>query len=111
MSTSLVGVGMFPAKIQSGEEAMKQFKTVVSVFVTAGVLLAGVSAFADDNKNLNKAKNTVNNVRQADPPKASNTPKASPVGQPVTSTSKQAGYKPAQKSPESKKIVVPPPSK
>jgi len=88
---------------------MKQLKTVVSAFVATGVLMAGVSGFADD-KNLNKAKNTVNNVRQADPPKVSNTPKASPVGQPVNSTSKQAGYKPAQKSPESKKIVVPSPT-
>ncbi len=90
---------------------MKQLKTVVSVFVAAGVLLAGVSGFAQNNTNLNKAKNTVNNIKQADPPKASNTPKPSPVGQPVTSTSKQPGYKPAQKSPESKKIVVPPPPK
>jgi hypothetical protein len=90
---------------------MKQLKTVVSALVAAGVLLASVSGFAQNNANLNKAKNTVNNIKQADPPKASNTPKASPVGQPVTSTSKQAGYKPAQKSPESKKIVVPPPPK
>ncbi len=89
---------------------MKHFKTMVSALVAAGVLMAAVSGFADDKK-LNKATNTVNNVKQADPPKASNTPKASPVGQRVTSTSKEAGYKPAQKSPESKKIVVPPPSK
>jgi hypothetical protein len=89
---------------------MKQFKTIVSAFVAAGVLMAAVSGLADDKK-LNKATNTVNNVRQADPPKASNTPKASPAGQRVTSTSKEVGYKPAQKSPESKKIVVPPPSK
>ncbi len=89
---------------------MKQFRTIVSALVAAGVLMAAVSGFAD-NKKLNKATNTVNNVRHADPPKVSNKPKASPVGQRVTSTSKEAGYKPAQKSPESKKIVVPPPPK
>jgi len=33
---------------------------------------------------LSKPTNTTNNVRQADPPKASNTQKASPVGQPVS---------------------------
>jgi hypothetical protein len=84
---------------------------VVSVFIAAGIMMVGVSGFADDAKNMKKAQNTVNNVKQAEPPKVSNTKKASPVGQPVTSTSKQQGYKPAQKSPESKKIVVPPPSK
>ena len=50
---------------------MKQLKTVVSALVAAEVLLASVSGFAQNNANLNKAKNTVNNVRQADPPKAS----------------------------------------
>jgi hypothetical protein len=90
---------------------MKQSRMVVSAFIAAGIMMIGVSGFADDTKSLTKAQNTVNNVKQAEPPKASSTPKASPVGQPVTSTSKQQGYKPAQKSPESKKIVVPPPSK
>ena len=88
---------------------MKQFTTIVSALVAAGVLMA--VSVAADNKKLNKANNTVNNIKHADPPKASNTPKASPAGQRVTSTSKEVGYKPTQKSPESKKIVVPPPSK
>ena len=87
---------------------MKQLKAVVAAFVAAGVLMACVSGFADDK--MKKPTNTVNNIRQADPPKVSNKPKASPVGQPVTSTSKVPGYKPAQKSPESHKIVVPPPA-
>jgi hypothetical protein len=88
---------------------MKQLKAVVAAFVAAGVLMACVSGFADDK--MKKPTNTVNNIRQADPPKASNQPKASPVGQPITGTSKTLGYKPPQKSPESHKIVVPPPAK
>ena len=67
-------------------------------------MLLGTS-LAEDKKNLNKATNTVNNIRKADPPKASNTPKQSPVGQ------KTSEYRPKQKSPESKKIVVPPPGR
>ncbi len=108
----LVAVGTLHDKSIAGEKKrMKLFQRVVSGLVVAGVLLAGVSAFAENSKKLEKAKNTVNNVKQADPPKVSNTKKASPVGQKVTSTSKEKGYKPAQKSPESKKIVVPPPGK
>jgi len=84
---------------------MKQFKAIVSVLVAAGILLASASLFADDSKKLEKARNTVNNVKKADPPKVSNTQKPSPVGQ------KASEYKPKQKSPESKKIVVPPPGK
>ena len=80
---------------------MKQFRAIVSAFIAAGVLLASVSVFAD----LKKATNTVNNVKKADPPKVSNTPKQSPVGQ------KASDYRPKQKSPESKKIVVPSPGK
>ena len=50
---------------------MKQFRTIVSALVAAGVLMAAVLGFAD-NKKLNKATNTVNNVRHADPPKVWN---------------------------------------
>ena len=84
---------------------MKQFRAIVSVIVGAAMLLVSASVFADDSKKLEKATNTVNNVRRADPPKVSNTQKPSPVGQ------KASEYKPKQKSPESKKIVVPPPGK
>jgi len=92
---------------------MKLLRTAASILVAGGVLLAGVAGFADDKdkKGLEKAKKTVERITPAQPPKASSAPKPSPVGQPVTSSSKGTGYKPAQKSPESKKIVVPPPSK
>ena len=50
---------------------------------------------------LSKPTNTVNNVRQADPPKVSNTPKPSPVGQPISD------YKP--KGPSVKPKEPPPP--
>ena len=50
---------------------------------------------------LSKPKNTVNNIRKADPPKVSTTPKKSPVGQPVRE------YKPPAKP--SLKIKEPPP--
>ena len=51
--------------------------------------------------NLNKPKNTVNNIRQADPPKVSTTTKPGPVGQPIKE------YKPPAK--KSLKIKEPPP--
>ena len=41
----------------------------------------GASAQAAD---LSKAKGTVNNIRQADPPQASTAPKTSPLGQSTT---------------------------
>ena len=90
---------------------MKAVRTVVSVLIAGGMLLAGVTGFADDkDKGLDKARKAVEKVTPAQPPKATNTAKPSPVGQKVTSTSKEPGYKPAQKSPESKKIVVPSPT-
>ena len=90
---------------------MKHLQATVVVFLMAGVLLAGVAGFAQSNSktDLSKAKATVCNISQAGPTQASSGPKASPVGQPVTSTSKQPGYKPQQPSPEKKHIVVPPP--
>jgi hypothetical protein len=55
---------------------------------------------------LNKAKGTVNNIRQADPPKVSTTTKPSPVGQKVSD------YKPpAKPSLKIKEPPPPPPSK
>ena len=82
---------------------MKHPKLLVSALVVAGVLAGSISVSADDKK-LQKPTNTVNNIRQADPPKASNTQKPSMVGV------KKSEFQPKQKGPESKKIVVPPPS-
>jgi hypothetical protein len=90
---------------------------VLAVAVSLTTILLGNSFAQNTNQNnnnkanLQKAQNTVNNISPAQPVRASSGPKASPVGQPVTSTSKTTGYKPAQKSPESKKIVVPSPGK
>ena len=82
---------------------MKYQKLLVSALIVAGVLAGSISLSADDKK-LQKAQNTVNNIKQADPPKASNTAKPSMVGV------KKSEFQPKQKGPESKKIVVPPPS-
>jgi hypothetical protein len=53
---------------------------------------------------LTQPKATVNNIRQADPPKASNTQKPSPVGQPVSD------YKPKGPSVHPKAPPPPPPA-
>jgi hypothetical protein len=77
--------------------------------ILLAILMASVSSRAQQNqdKNLDKAKKTTDAIRQPDPPQVSTgTAKASPVGQPVTSTSKEKGYKPAQPSPH----TAPPPS-
>jgi len=81
---------------------MKHSRLLVSALIVAGVLAGSISVSADDK--MQKPKNTVNNIRQADPPKASNTQKPSMVGV------KKSEFQPKQKGPESKKIVVPPPS-
>lgn len=73
---------------------------VVRTFMILSVMVCLVfgSVWAAD---LGKAKGTVNNIRKADPPKVSTTPKKSPVGQPVRE------YKPPAK--KSLKIKEPPP--
>ncbi len=83
---------------------MKHLKLLVSALIVAGVLAGSILLSADDKK-LQKAQNTVNNIKHADPPKASNTAKPSMVGV------KKSEFQPKQKGPESKKIVVPPPPK
>lgn len=74
---------------------MKALRLLIILGVT--IFLAIGSVWAAD---LNKAKGTVDNIRQPDPPQVSTTTKPSPVGQPVTD------YKP--KGP-SLKIKEPPP--
>ena len=91
---------------------MKNIRVAFCLLAVGGAFLAGVAGRADDKpKNLDKPKKVVERITPAQPPKESTTKKPSPVGQRVTSTSKEPGYKPQQKSPESKKIVVPPPGK
>ena len=63
----------------------------VMIFLVVGTVWAA---------NLNKAKNTVNNIRKAEPPKVSTTAKPSPVGQPIRE------YKPPAR--KSLKIKEPP---
>jgi len=79
---------------------MKRAKMKFSATVlAAGLCLTGLSALGADAKpekkseqNLKKAQNTVNNIKQPEPPKVSTTTKPSPVGQPVSD------YKPKGKS-------------
>ncbi|MDD2900972.1 MAG: hypothetical protein PHU44_00885 [Syntrophales bacterium] len=75
---------------------MKAVRTVIILSVM--IFLVFGSVWAAD---LGKAKGTVNNIRKADPPKVSTTPKPSPVGQPIRE------YKPPAKP--SLKIKEPPP--
>lgn len=68
-------------------------KICLMVAVIFAISMSGLVAWAQDKKNhsinLKPAKNTVNNIRQADPPQVSTTTKPSPVGQSVRD------YKPA----------------
>lgn len=75
---------------------MKALHLLIILGVT--VFLAAGSLWAAD---LGKAKGTVDNIRQADPPKVSTTTKPSPVGQPIRE------YKPPAKP--SLKVKEPPP--
>ena len=68
------------------------------IILGMAIFLASGSLWAAD---LCKAKGTVDNVRQADPPQVSTTTKPSPVGQPVSD------YKPPAKP--SLKVKEPPP--
>ena len=91
------------------EQSMK-IRRICTTMLLLAILMAGVTSSAQQNqdKNLDKAKATTDAIRQPDPPQAStDTAKASPVGQPVTSTNKEKGYKPAQPSPDK---TTPPPS-
>lgn len=75
---------------------MRIFRLIIILGVSI-ILGVGPLGAAD----LNKAKNTVNNIRQADPPKVSTTTKSSPVGQPVTN------YKPTGPSVNAKPVPSP----
>jgi len=88
----------FPVKLR------QQCRSLI-VWLVPLLCIVGTGHAAD----LSRAKGTVDAIRQADPPSVSTTTKPSPVGQPVTSTSKEPGYKPQQPSPESKAINVPSP--
>jgi hypothetical protein len=60
-------------------------KTLTVLFI-GGALAIGVlagTAEGKDDKNLDKAKDTVDRIREPDPPKASTETKPSPVGVPV----------------------------
>ncbi len=53
------------------------------VLAMATVLLAATAAHAQNTKaNLDRAKNTVNNIRQADPPKVSTGTVVQPIARP-----------------------------
>lgn len=77
---------------------MKAIRSTIILMMTILWVIGSVGA-AD----LGKAKGTVDNVRQAEPPQVSTTTKPSPVGQPVHE------YKP--KGPSVKAKEPPPPSK
>lgn len=81
---------------------------IVILAVIFAISVTGLVARADDTKkkdehkaDLNKANETVNRIRQPDPPSVSTTTKPSPVGQPVSD------YKPT--AAPSLKIKEPPP--
>jgi hypothetical protein len=75
---------------------MKALRLLIILGVT--IFLADGSLWAADTS---KAKGTVDNIRQSDPPQVSTTTKPSPVGQPVSD------YKPPAKP--SLKVKEPPP--
>lgn len=53
------------------------------ILATAAVVLAATAANAQNtNTNLNRAKNTVDNIRQADPPKVSTGTVVQPIARP-----------------------------
>ncbi len=88
----------------------EMFKTILEVFMKAPRLLIilGVMVFLAGSlwaADLSKPKGTVDNIRQADPPKVSTTTKPSPVGQPVSD------YKPPAKPSLKVKEPPPPPTK
>jgi hypothetical protein len=92
---------------------MKQLKTVVSAFVAASVLMACISGFADDK--MKKPTNTVNNIRQADPPKVSTSTakgNAAQISQRENAAQQQRNKANAAAiNKKNKAIVVPSPSK
>jgi hypothetical protein len=80
-------------------------KTVRFMTIFAMALLIVAPAWAG-SPDLSKAKDTVDKIRQPDPPKVSTTTKPSPVGQPASDY-----HPPAAKSMKSvDKAVVPSPT-
>jgi hypothetical protein len=75
---------------------MKAIRTIIIFSVTIFITMAPV--FAAD---LKKARGTVNNIRNADPPQVSTGTKPSPVGQPVRE------YKPSGPSVKPKEVPAP----
>ncbi len=71
------------------------------LFCLVVLLLIGSICISAHAADLGKAKATVDNIRQPDPPQVSTTTKPSPVGQPVSD------YKPP--AAKSLKIKEPPP--
>lgn len=56
----------------------------LTALITAVLLVAGVAGAEEKkDKKLDPAKNTVDRIRQADPPEVSTTTKPSPVGEPA----------------------------
>jgi hypothetical protein len=76
------------------------------IHIIAFAVLATLGHASADNNNQKKAQNTVDRIRQPDPPKVSTGTKPSPVGQPIVSRPGNPGYKPA---PPPLKIKEPPP--
>ena len=77
---------------------MKIFSLVVCL---VAVLFLGLAAPTVQAADLSQAKDTVDRIRQPDPPQVSTTTKPSPVGQPVSD------YKPP--AARSLKVKEPPP--
>jgi hypothetical protein len=81
---------------------------LIAAFIFVISMSVSVVCAQNQNKqsiNLKPAQNTVNNIRQADPPQVSTTTKPSPVGQPVTD------YKPPAAKSLHVKEPPPPPRK
>ncbi|MDD2903387.1 MAG: hypothetical protein PHU44_13225 [Syntrophales bacterium] len=57
-----------------------KIKRGITLMAVTCFLLSGAAGAAD----LKRAKGTVDNIRQAEPPKVSTTTKPSPVGQPIS---------------------------
>jgi hypothetical protein len=80
-------------------------KAVVGIMTLFALALFVVAPAWAQSTDLSKAKDTVNKIRQADPPQVSTSTKPSPVGQPASDY-----HPPAAKSMKSvDKAVVPPP--
>lgn len=76
-------------------------KTLGLMFCLIAFLFAGFAVGFAQTADLSKAKNTVDRIKQPDPPQVSTTTKPSPVGQRVSDYKPPAAY--------SLKIKEPPP--